>query len=85
MSALCVSAGVEMATASAPAAASASSESKVATRVFRSTRARRSGDRVTTPRKAHSAAGGEQRGMEPAPAEAVADQPEPHGIAHAPR
>ena len=51
---LWVSAGVEIATASAPAAASASSESNVATSGCSvATSARRSGDVVTTPKKSH--------------------------------
>ena len=50
-----MSAGVEMLTASAPAAAIAASESKAGTPgCSAATRARRSGDEVTTPTNSHS-------------------------------
>ena len=78
VSSLWVAAGVEIATASAPAARRASSESKVASPGWSdSTRARRSGEEVTTPRKSHSAAAAQQRGVEPPAAEAVAHEPDP--------
>ena len=57
LSGVCVSAGVEIATASAPAARNSSSEPKVATPGCScATSARRSAEVVTTPRNSHSGA-----------------------------
>ena len=57
VSAECVSAGVEMLTASAPAAASEASESNASTPGCSSaSSARRSGEEVTTPTNTHSGA-----------------------------